>query len=121
MSHLTPAEKAVHILIAEDSFEDTCDIYTFSGLIDSYGDEQSFFTVTSGVSCGFSYGKASEDERGQTVILQADAVLRLSLAQPISVKDKVDVRNKFYTVDGVTDGITVKVVELKELDTNERD
>lgn len=119
MSHLSNAEKAIHILIAEDSFEDTCNLYTFSGYIDSYGDEIASYAVTSGISCGFSYNSAMKDERGQAVILEADAVLRLSLNQDISIKDKVDVRSKFYTVDGVIKGSTVTVVELKELATNE--
>jgi hypothetical protein len=120
MAHKTAAEIAEHILIAEDSFEDTCNIMVWSGYSDAYTDElDSWPTTLSGVLCGFAYKKAFESERGQLVILEDEAVLRLSLEQDISVKDKVEVRNKTFSVDGINEGITVKVVDLKELGTND--
>lgn len=120
MAHLSDEEKAVHILIAEDSFEDTCNILVWSGYADSYSDElDSWPTTISGVACGFSYKKAFESERGQPVILEDEATLRLSLEQNLSIKDKVDVRDRVFHVDGINKGITCLVVDLKGLDTNE--
>lgn len=119
MAHKTPEEIAVHILIAEDSFEDTCNILVWSGGSDSYTDELDYWPTTiSGVPCGFEYKKAFESERGQVVILQEEAILRLSLDQDITVKDKVDVRGKEFHVDGINEGITCLVVDLKELDND---
>lgn len=120
MAHLTVLDKATHKAIAEDSFEDTCNILVWSGSSDSYTDEiDTWPTTISGVECGFSYKKALESERGQIVILEDEATLRLSLDQAISVKDKVEVRNTTFSVDGYIDGSTVKVVNLKKLETNE--
>lgn len=120
MSHLTSAEKAVHKAIAEDSFEDTCNIMVWSGYSDSYTDElDSYPTTLSGVSCGFDYSKSMKDERGQIVVLEDEATLRLSKDQDISIKDKVVARGKTFTVDGINEGITVQVINLKELEVNE--
>lgn len=119
MPHLTDAERAVHKQIAEDSFEDTCNILVWSGYADSYTDElDSWPTTISGVLCGFEYKKAFESERGQPIILQDEGILRLSLEQEISIKDKVEVRNKTFHVDGINEGITCLVVDLRELETN---
>jgi hypothetical protein len=120
MAHKTAAEITIHKLIAEDSFEDTCNILVWSGYSDSYTDGlDSWPTTISGVSCGFSYKKAFESERGQLVILEDEANLRLSLTQDITVKDKVEVRNKTFSVDGINEGITCLVVNLKELGVND--
>lgn len=120
MSHLTSAEIALHKQIAEDSFEDTCNILVWSGYSDSYTDElDSYPTTLSGIPCGFEYAKAFESERGQLVILEDEGTLRLSLDQSISTKDKVEVRDRTFTVDGINKGITCLVVNLKGLGTNE--
>jgi hypothetical protein len=120
MAHKTAAEIAIHKLIAEDSFEDTCNILVWSGYSDSYTDEvDSWPTTISGVSCGFEYKKAFESERGQLVILEDEGILRLSLTQDITLKDKVEARNKTFSVDGINEGITCLVVNLKELGTND--
>lgn len=120
MSHLSLDEKTIHRQIAEDSFEDTCNILVWSGYSDSYTDElDSYPTTISGVSCGFRYNKSMKDERGQVVILEDEATLRLSLNQTISDKDKVEIRNKTFTVDGVNEGITCLIVALKELEVND--
>jgi hypothetical protein len=120
MAHLTDAERAIHIAIAEDSFEDTCNIIVWSGYSDAYTDElDSFPTTISGVPCGFKYAKAFESERGQAVIIEDEGILRLSLEQDISIKDKVEVRGKEFKVDGINEGITCLVLNLKELGTND--
>lgn len=120
MAHLTEQEKTIHKLIAEDSFEDVCNILVWSGYSDNYTDElDSYPTTISGVPCGFSYGKAFEAERGQVVILEDVGTLRLSLEQDISIKDKVEVREKLFSVDGINNGSTCKVINLKALETND--
>jgi hypothetical protein len=120
MSQLTVLEKETHKAVAELSFEDTCNILVWSGYSDGYTDELDRYPVIiSGIPCGFSYAKAWKSERGQVVILDADVILRVSLTQDLSIKDKVEVRGKTYHVDGIQEGITVKVVYLKEIGTNE--
>lgn len=120
MTNKTAAEIEVHKQIAESSFEDTCNILVWSGYSDDYTDELDSYPITiSGIACGFSYGKAFKSERGQVVILEDEGKLRLSLTQAISVKDKVEVRNSVFVVDGINNGITCKVIDLKKLETNE--
>lgn len=120
MSQITALEKTVHKQVAELSFEDTCNILVWSGYSDGYSDGlDSYPTTISGVACGFAYGKSLEAERGQIVILESEAILRLSLDQELSIKDKIEVRNKTFSVDGITEGYSCKVINLKELETNE--
>jgi hypothetical protein len=120
MTHLTDEEKTLHRQIAEDSFEDLCNILVWSGYSDSYSDGlDSWPTTISGVQCGFSYAKAFESERGQLVILEDEGILRLSLDQSISTKDKVEVRDRLFTVDGINEGITCLIVNLKGLEKND--
>lgn len=119
MSTLSQDELFDLILVANSSFNDSCDIHTFSGYIDSYGDEIASFTTVSGIDCGFSYGKALESERGQIVIIEDEAALRLPLTQSLSVKDEITTRDVRWKVDGITEGITVLQVNLKRLDVHE--
>lgn len=116
MAHLTEAEKAIHRLIAEDSFEDTCSIHTWSGYIDSFGDEQSSFTTVSGIACGIKYGKALESERGEIVVLEDEGILRLSLDTTLTEKDEITTRGIRWKIDGINTGVTVLNVNLKRLD-----
>jgi len=119
MPKLSDAEKADMIIAAEDSFNDTCTIHVLAVPVrDGYSEEVLAYTDLEEVECGFSSGPEYENERGAVVTLDADAILRLSLDQAISVKDEVTVRDERYTVDGVLDGRTARIVALKKMATS---
>ena len=125
MANLSPEERAEHTRIAEETFNDECTIRSRTGTTkDEYAEETSTFTEYRHVPCGFMLpGSAAtnvfEREVDQVVVLQADAVLRIDLEQPISVNDEVIVRGKTFQVDGVIDGTTVRLVPLKSMETSE--
>jgi hypothetical protein len=54
------------------------------------------------------------DERGELVVLKADAVLALPLTQTLALNAKVELRNKTYVVDGITPGYLVQIAGLVE-------
>lgn len=114
MRKFTVVEKTRMSSIAESTFNDSCDIHTYSGQY-SNGEIQNSFTTTSGINCGFDYKPQFRNEKGQLVILESDAVLRLDSDQSIQVKDEVTVRDTRFIVDGVNIGRTCKVISLKEL------
>lgn len=118
MPKLSRAELDDLIIAAEDSFNDTCTIRSDTGTTtDSYGEETDTFTEYEEIECGFSYGPESENERGQIVTLDADAVLRVSLDQAIGERDQVICRGETWQVDGVIDGRTARIVSLKKAET----
>jgi hypothetical protein len=113
MRKFTTTEKNRMNSTAESTFNDSCDIHTYSGQY-SNGEMISSFTTTSGVDCGFDYRPQYRDERGQLVIIEADAILRLDTDQSIKVRDEITVRETRFIVDGVNVGRTCKVVALKD-------
>ena len=95
------------------TFNDACDIYAFTGTADSLGEiSQAYDTGTFSVPCGFMETNEYRDERGQVVVLAADALLALPLTQALTINDKIVARSKTFYVDGITPGYTVKVVSL---------
>ena len=122
---LSSAELDELITTAEATFNDECTLRRATGFTqDAYGQRRATYTVYEHVSCGFSISGGPEAsvfqrELGQVVLLQSDAILRVSLEQDISVKDEVTVRGSTYQVDGIHIGRTVKLVPLKRLSTSE--
>lgn len=118
MSLLSASERAQLIATAEASFNDVCTLRSKSGSSQNeYGDVTNNFTETRNVPCGFLTSQEAQTERIQAVTLDADAVLRVSLDQPVSVEDEVIVRGMTFQVDGVVDGRTVRIVSLKQVST----
>jgi SPP1 family predicted phage head-tail adaptor len=115
MPKLSQAELDDMILATEDSFNDVCTIRADTGTsTNSYGEETDTYTEQARVACGFSYKPEYENERGQLITLDADAVLRVSLDQAIGERDQVIVRGLRWHVDGVIDGRTARIVALKK-------
>lgn len=122
MANLSAAELAEMVRIEEESFNDVCTIRRSTGTTqDEYGEVEHTYVDIEEVPCGFSLpgNKIFKAEIGQAVVLTADALLRVSLEQAISINDIVLVRNKTYSVDGVHDGVTVRLATLKSLETSE--
>lgn len=122
MSTLTDSELKDMVRIAEETFNDECTIRQWTGRAqDEYGGVTDTFTEIEHVSCGFTSpgARVFEREVDQAVVLQADALLRVSLDQPLSVNDVILVRDKTYQVDGVHDGMTVRLATLKSMETSE--
>lgn len=117
MRQISASELAALKSAAVSSFNDACDIYAFAGTADSLGEiTQAWDTGTFTVSCGFVEKAETRDERGELVVLQADALLALPLTQALTIHDKIVTRGKTYHVDGITPGYTVKIAELVERD-----
>lgn len=98
-----------------EAMNDLCDIYHFNGTADSLGEiTQSWDTGTFSVVCGFVEPTKTQAraERGQIVIIDVEAQLRLPQSQSIEVQDKIVVRSETYYVDNVVPGRNVKIVEL---------
>jgi hypothetical protein len=117
MRKISTGEQARMVNVATSSFNDLCDIYHFTGLVDSLSGQvletyDSTLTVL-GSACGFNPGPQFRNERGQIITVDADAVLRT--AASVGVKDKIVIRSVTYIVDGVTPGRDVTIAALKEI------
>ena len=121
MPNLSEQERLDFIQIAEETFNDECTIRQWTGTTkDELNQRHDVFTLIEHVPCGFGPpGKPFEREVDQATVLQADALLRVSLDQDLSVKDEVIVRGRTYKVDGVIDGITVRIAPLRSTATAE--
>lgn len=112
-------------LLAEETFNDECTLRRATGFTqDRLGQRTVTYVEYERVPCGLSLpGSVAtnvfEREVDQATVLQADAVLRISLDQDVGVKDEVIVRGKTYQVDGVFQGKTVKILPLKSMATEE--
>jgi hypothetical protein len=120
-ANLSPEQKRYFTLHAETSLNDLCTIHQYTGEDkNSYNDVTQTFTDIEKVPCGFSYAAVPyQREVNQPVVLQADAVLRVSLEQALSVRDDITVRGKRYHIDSVWDGSTLRIAALKHMETSE--
>ena len=120
-ANLSQSQKDFFIEMAETSLNDLCDIDKVTGTSqNSLAQVQHTRETFENVACGISFSSlAYKNELNQSVILTADAILRLSLSEAISVDDLVICRNKRFTVDGIYEGLTLRIVALKSLETDE--
>ena len=120
-ANLSQAQKDYFIEMAETSLNDLCTIQkSGSESQDSLGQVQHVRVDYDNIPCGISFASlAYKNELNQSVTLNADAILRLSLSETISINDIVICRNKIFTVDGVYEGLSLKVVALKSMQTDE--
>jgi len=100
--------------IALASFNDSATLHVVT-LSYANGEETKSFADTAGVMCGFNPKPEYRNEKGQLIVLTADAAMAVSLTQTVKVQDEVTVRSKRYTVDGVIPGYTVQVLALKAM------
>ena len=118
MRKITTGEQARMVAEAVTSFNDLCDIYHATSLIDSLSGEVLVGYDSNpllSTACGFNPSNQSRNERGQIITIDADAVLRVAAGTDIEVKDKVIARTVSFVVDGVTNGRNVTIAALKEI------
>lgn len=100
----------------EESFNDQVMLYAHTSGQDSLGQVIDSFDTGNMIYAGLSTQKEFRNWRtGEIVTIDADAVLRVSYDQNISIKDKVIGRDVTYYVDGVQQGRHVQIAALKEI------
>ena len=120
MDLISSSELADMIAAAEASLNDLCTLLAKTGsTTDEYSQVIDTYTTYEEVPCGFLTKEEFQNERGQIVTLDADALLRVSLDQAVSARDVVICRDMRFDVDGVVDGRTVRIVSLKQTATEE--
>lgn len=125
MGRLSNTEKEHFVTEALTSLNDLCTIHRKTGETkNEYNDRIPAYTDEEEVPCGLSHpnmGKASfQNELGQAVVIQVDALLRLSLDTELSIEDEITAREKRYNIDGIYRGQTLKIAALKFLETEEQ-
>lgn len=120
-ANLSQDQKDYFIDLAETSLNDLCSISVKSGSYkDSVGQVHYTRTTTDNIPCGISFSSlAYKNEVNEAVVITSDAILRLQKDQPIGVDDIVTCRNKSFTVDGIYEGLTLKIIALKSMVENE--
>lgn len=117
-ANLSQDQKDYFIEMAETSLNDLCTINHSTGSSqNSFAETTYTRTVISNVVCGISFASLTyKNEVNQAVLLTADAILRLKKDQSITTSDTVVCRGKTFTVDGVYEGLTLKIVALKAME-----
>lgn len=98
----------------EESFNDEVTLFAHTSGQDSLGQLIDSFDTGNLVTCGLYTQKEMRNYRGEIVVIEADAILRVAYDQAIAIKDKVIGRGVTYIVDGVEPGRNVQIVSLKE-------
>lgn len=120
MTKLSTSEREEIIVAAEASFNDVCTLLAAGDRTqNSFGEVRDELAEPIEIDCGFSPKPEYRNERGQVVTLDCDAILRVSLTQAVAVMDVVLCRGKRFTVDGVVEGRTARIVALKAMETSE--
>ena len=98
----------------EDTFFDNCILVTYSGIQDSYGDVIQANISGAEISCGFEIVNGSKNYRGDIVVSEVDAKVRLPLGTTITPQDYINITKRngavvsgfSYSVDAVLDGMS---------------
>lgn len=114
MRNISAGELARMVDVEKSSFNDSCILFHFTGMADSMGEITNTWDSGTAIACGFQepVAKNARDERGQIVVINVPALLRLPADQSVGVQDKVTVRSATYYVDNVLPGLTVNICEL---------
>lgn len=95
MTHQTAKDYAAYKHMAEDSFEDICNILHTSYTTGSYSDDEvAVITGSYNVSCGFYMTNGQMRKSGQLVLVNYDAIVRLSLEQTVDIDDQIELVQK---------------------------
>jgi len=115
MRKLTAGEVARMTTTQEESFNDQVTLFSHTSGQDSLGQVIDSFDSGNLIYAGLSTEKQQRNERGEIVMIESDAVLRVAASQAIAVGDKVIGRNVTFSVDGVQIGRNVKIAALQEI------
>jgi hypothetical protein len=69
---------------------DSVNITNITVYTDNYGDTVYSGVVQSGVACGFDFTGGMENDKGEYILVNYDADLRLPLTTTIGINDKVE-------------------------------
>lgn len=105
--------------VAAETFNDTCSIHTPTITTISLGKQSKTWSSVDNVSCGFNPSNATKTYRGEVISFDWDAVMRLPISTSIDSKKEITCRGNRYRVHGITEGITVNIITLKRVDSNE--
>lgn len=122
MSGLTATELEAMAETVEENFTDTATIHAFiSATQTGLGELQNTYNDVIGVTCSISYPSRYQwqNERGEILTRDVDAILKVGKLVDLEEKDEVTVRGKRYKVDGVIDGRSVIVATLKAVEAAE--
>ena len=106
------------------TMDDICNIYHVSLSSGTYGTQiKETLTMVSGVACGIKFTGGQVIQRGQTLLVDYDVMLRLDADVSVSTSDQVQLFEKgTYLVSGTfkpfsqpTFNSTVQHVELKRV------
>lgn len=100
---------------------DVVDIENITVYTDTYGDTIYSGVVQSGVACGFDFTGGKEYDKGQVIVVEYDATVRLPLDTTIGINDNVTLKqlageshSEVFEVFGYPRyGTTVMIVPLK--------
>lgn len=119
MRLLSTLEKARAIQTALETLNDLCSIHTPTTTQDTFGQQSKTWATTNNVACGFNPNTPKKSYRDGTVTLDCDAILRLALTQSMDIHKEITCRGNRYKIQGVQNGITVYIIPLKRVETND--
>lgn len=106
--------------------QDICSIDAYSVSYDSFGDAVETWIPSSGIACGLEMAGGKETYKGQLIVLNIDAIIRLPLDTTVNVKDRITISQRFgvaisglqfEVVDFPKRGPSGLVVGLKRIET----
>lgn len=83
---------------AEDTFQETCTIYSASQVADSYGDISKGLTAGSPISCGIKWNLGKVSFKDAYHAIPYDAELRLPENTILNDGDKIKIDSDYYAV-----------------------
>jgi head-tail adaptor len=124
MRQITSVEVSNLQATQESSFMDTCTVDAYSETYDSYGDILKAWIPSSGIACGVQITGGTETIKGQVVVTNIDAKIRLSINTPITTQDRITIltRNGIavsgisYNIENISRGVSCLVVQCTNLE-----
>lgn len=106
------------------AMDDLCNIYRVSRVSGTYSDDETeIVTGTFSLPCGIEFTSGQIKDRGQVLLVDYDAVLRLPLEPAVNVTDRIELIEKGDTVISGSFMVhaypkfnsTVQIVQLKRV------
>ena len=100
----------------EAHLSDICTIYTYNGNTTGTDGQLSPYYLTGTYSCGFLSVKQGKEYRGQLIIPEYDAELRISNTVNLDSRSLVSYNSFVYTIDALHRGRTANIYALRQQD-----
>lgn len=106
MRKIVPTEITRIEATAENTFFDECTVDAYSETYDSYGDILKSWIPGSGIECGFQALNGTETIRGEIVVTNLDAKIRLPIDTVISSQDRITINKRNgVVISGIQYGV----------------